>query len=71
MFTVIHIYGGLINSVSSHFTIDDAAQRMHMFIPDHCDCAGDCDSYQEAILFESRPGIYEDLEIDALHSPSK
>ena len=71
MYIVVHIWGGLVQSVTPHTCLPDAQQGLAQAIPDPCGCDGDCHSYQEASIYQAEYMGKEGESIESRHSPSK
>ena len=82
MFIVVHLYGGLLESVTPYQSIALAQKGLAEAIPEPCNCdtedeslpeaKGVCDCYQEAYLVEVPLGLNRsDVGIDSRHTPNK
>ena len=71
MFIVIHLYGGLLESVSLNASLPDAQVAIAQAIPNPCNCDGDCMSYQEAFIYQAEILGQAAVSVESRHSPSK
>ncbi len=69
MYVVVHLYGGLLESVTPVTSLKEAQRRWRDAIPTPCRCGGDrCQAYQEAYILKGNLG--EEFErIAERHSP--
>ena len=70
IYTVIHVWGGLLQSVFLYSELPPAEEALKsLFEP--CDCDDVCESYQEAFLLQADVDGSEAERLDSTHSPSK
>lgn len=56
MYVVVHLYGGLLESVTPTTSLKKAQQQWRADIPTACRCNGACNSYQEAYILKGNMG---------------
>jgi len=82
MFIVVHLYGGLLESVTPYQSIALAQKGLAEAIPEPCACdtedeslpeaKGVCDCYQEAYLVDVPLGLNgPEVTMESRHTPSK
>ncbi len=73
MYIVVHVYGGLLESVTPYACLPEAQEGIAKVVPAPCDCgdAGLCQSYQEAYIYQASYLGKEGDRIESRHTPSK
>ena len=82
MYIVVHLWGGLLRSVTPYQSLALAQKGMEQAIPEPCNCdtedeslpgaQGVCESYQEAYLTDVPLGLNRpEVGIESRHTPSK
>ncbi len=74
MYILVHLYGGLLESVTPYQSLALAEKGLEEAIPEPCECGdvGACQSYQEAYLVDAPLGLNRpEATIDSRHTPSK
>ena len=76
MYIVVHIFGGLLESVTPYQSLALAEKGLAQTIPEPCHCDkdpdGGCSSYQEAHLVDAPIGLLgQEVRIETRHTPSK
>ena len=71
MYIVVHIFGGLLESVTPYACLPEAQAGIAKVIPEPCDCGGDCMSYQEAFIEQGEYLGKPTVRIESRHTPSK